>query len=81
MIVWIFIAAIGWPLATHAQGPARSAAGSPASKAALIQAILASRQHPEQAFRSCLGIMRLSAQHNREQMELACQIAHEEARS
>ena len=45
--------------------------------AALIQAILASRQHPEQAFRSCLGILRLSAQHNREQMELACQIARE----
>jgi hypothetical protein len=43
MIVWIFIAvAIGWPLTTHAQGPARPAAGSPtpASKAALIQAIV-----------------------------------------
>ena len=40
MIVWIIIAAIGWPLATHAQGPARPAAGSPTSKAALIQAIV-----------------------------------------
>jgi hypothetical protein len=43
MIIWIFIAvAIGWPLTTHAQGPARPAAGSPApaSKAALIQAIV-----------------------------------------
>jgi Protein of unknown function (DUF2914) len=40
MIVWIIIAAIGWPLATHAQGPTRPAAGSPTSKAALIQAIV-----------------------------------------
>lgn len=41
LIVWIFIAvAIGWPLTTHAQGPSRAAAGSPASKAALIQAIV-----------------------------------------
>ena len=41
MIVWIFIAvAIGWPLTTHAQGPSRPAAGSQASKAALIQAIV-----------------------------------------
>lgn len=43
MIIWIFIAvAIGWPLTTHAQGPARPAAGSPApaSKATLIQAIV-----------------------------------------
>ena len=42
-IVWIFIAvAIGWPLTTDAQGPARPSAGSPApaSKAALIQAIV-----------------------------------------
>jgi len=40
-IVWIFIAvAMGWPLTTHAQSPSRPAAGSPASKAALIQAIV-----------------------------------------
>ncbi len=31
--------------------------------AQLIQAILSSRQHPEQAFRSCLGILRLSGQY------------------
>jgi transposase len=45
--------------------------------AALVQAILASRQHPEQAFRSCLGILRLSGKYNHEQMELACQIARD----
>ena len=41
----------------------------------LIQAILASRRHPEQAFRSCLGILRLSNQVSRLQMETACQLA------
>jgi hypothetical protein len=41
----------------------------------LIQAILASRRHPEQAFRSCLGILRLSSQVSRLQMETACKMA------
>ena len=41
----------------------------------LIQAILASRRHPEQAFRSCLGILRLSSQVSRLQMEAACTMA------
>jgi transposase len=41
----------------------------------LIQAILASRRHPEQAFRSCLGILRLSSQVSHLQMETACQMA------
>jgi transposase len=43
--------------------------------AALVQAILASRQHPEQAFRSCLGILRLGGKYAHDQLELACQIA------
>lgn len=43
----------------------------------LIQAILSSRQHPEQAFRSCLGILRLSSQYARPLMETACQEALE----
>ena len=41
----------------------------------LIQAILGSRRHPEQAFRSCLGILRLSKQYSSSQMETACQMA------
>lgn len=45
--------------------------------AQLIQAILSSRQHPEQAFRSCLGILRLSGQYAQAQMESACQLAKE----
>jgi len=43
--------------------------------ARLVQAILAARRHPEQAFRSCLGILRLSSQASPAQMETACQIA------
>ena len=45
--------------------------------AQLIQAIFASRQHPEQAFRSCLGILRLAGQYTPVQMETACQMAWE----
>jgi hypothetical protein len=44
----------------------------------LIRAILASRRHPEQAFRSCLGILRLSNQYARSQMETACRMARED---
>jgi len=43
--------------------------------AQLVQAIIASRRHPEQAFRSCLGILRLSSQASTLQMESACQVA------
>ena len=42
---------------------------------ALIQAVLTSRQHPEQAFRGCLGILRLASKYTVSQMETACQIA------
>lgn len=45
--------------------------------ALLIQSTLASRQHPEQAFRGCLGILRLSGKYAVSQMEAACQIALE----
>lgn len=45
--------------------------------AALVQAILSSRQHPEQAYRSCLGILRLAGKYAHSQMELACQIAQD----
>ena len=45
--------------------------------AKLIQSIISSRQHPEQAFRSCLGILHLSSQYARPLMETACQEACE----
>jgi transposase len=45
--------------------------------AEFVQKVFASRQHPEQAFRTCLGILRLSGKYARDQIELACQIAQE----
>jgi len=45
--------------------------------AQLVQAILSSRQHPEQAFRACLGILRLTGKYAHAQMETACQMASE----
>jgi transposase len=44
----------------------------------LVRSILLSRRHPEQAFRSCLGILHLSKQYPPTQVEHACQIAREE---
>jgi len=40
--------------------------------AALVEAILADRPHPEQGYRSCLGILRLEKQYGRERLEAAC---------
>ncbi|MDH4066748.1 MAG: IS21 family transposase [Acidobacteriota bacterium] len=41
------------------------------STADLVAAIMASRPHPEQGFRSCLGIMRLGRRHGDERLEAA----------
>jgi transposase len=40
--------------------------------AKLAEAILASRPHPEQGYRSCLGILRLSKKYGGERVEIAC---------
>jgi transposase len=40
--------------------------------AALVEAILADRPHPEQGYRSCLGLMRLARQYGAERTERAC---------
>ncbi len=40
--------------------------------AKLAEAILASRPHPEQGYRSCLGILRLSKKYGAERLEVAC---------
>ena len=40
--------------------------------ASVVEHILASRPHPEQGFRSCLGIMRLSKSYPPERVEAAC---------
>src|SRR6266508_3993696 len=40
--------------------------------ATLVQAILADRPHPEQGYRSCLGILRLAKRYSPERLEAAC---------
>jgi len=43
--------------------------------AQLVEAIMASRPHPELGYRSCLGIMRLSRRYPQPRMEAACRRA------
>jgi transposase len=43
--------------------------------AKLAEAILAARPHPEQGYRSCLGILRLSKAYGTERVEAACERA------
>src|SRR5713226_7362754 len=43
--------------------------------AALVQAILADRPHPEQGYRSCLGILRLAKRYGLPRLEAACALA------
>jgi transposase len=38
----------------------------------VIRRILASRPHPEQGYRACLGLLRLERQHGAERLEAAC---------
>ena len=45
------------------------------STAELANAIMASRSHPEQGFRSCMGLMRLSKTWGPERLEAACRRA------
>jgi transposase len=40
--------------------------------AALVEAILADRPHPEQGYRSCLGILRLAKRYGPARVEAAC---------
>lgn len=39
---------------------------------ALVAAILADRPHPEQGYRSCMGILRLAKQYGNDRLEAAC---------
>ena len=43
--------------------------------AELVEAILADRPHPEQGYRSCLGILRLGKAYGDERLEAACRRA------
>lgn len=42
--------------------------------AALIEIILRSRPHPEQGFRSCIGILRLVTRYDAERLDAACAV-------
>jgi transposase len=53
----------------------RWAADSGAATAQVVETILASRPHPQQGFRSCLGIMRLRKSYGTERLEAACRRA------
>lgn len=53
-----------------------AAAIGPAAEA-LVAAILSERTHPEQGFRSCLGILRRARAHDPDRLEAACRRALE----
>jgi len=40
-----------------------------------VQVLLDSRQHPQQAYRSCLGLLRLGSRYGEERLEAACRRA------
>ncbi|MGV7246716.1 IS21 family transposase [Caballeronia sp. M23-90] len=42
---------------------------------AVIQHLLAGRQHPQQAYRACLGILRMGKSYGRDRLEAACRRA------
>jgi transposase len=42
------------------------------STTALVEAILASRRHPEHGYRSCLGLLRLAKRYGHDRLEAAC---------
>jgi transposase len=50
----------------------REAAAIGDDTAALMDLILRSRPHPEQGFRSCIGILRLEKRHGAERLDAAC---------
>ena len=54
----------------------RAARIGPAT-AILVDVVLRDRPHPEQGFRSCLGILRLARSHGAERLEAACDRALE----
>jgi transposase len=62
---------LGW---THERIQRDAEATGPAT-AALIEAILRTRRHPEQGFRSCVGILRLAKGYGSDRLEAACERA------
>jgi transposase len=50
----------------------REAAATGNDTAALVEIVLRSRPHPEQGFRSCIGILRLRKRYGTERVDAAC---------
>jgi transposase len=50
----------------------RWASKSGGATAEVVERILSSRPHPQQGFRSCLGIMRLGKRYGQDRLEAAC---------
>jgi len=50
----------------------REAAAIGPSTSALVDIIMRERPHPEQGFRSCIGITRLAERYGRQRVEAAC---------
>jgi hypothetical protein len=46
-----------------------------ARTAQLVQALLDARQHPQQAYRSCLGLLGLGSRYGEQRLEAACRRA------
>lgn len=44
----------------------------PSSTASLAEKILATKRHPEQGYRSCLGLLRLGKSYGDDRLEAAC---------
>ena len=59
---------------THERMRRQAEATGPAT-AALIEAVMRSRKHPEQGFRSCIGILRLAKSYGERRLEAACERA------
>ena len=55
----------------------REATANGTDTEALIDRILRTRPHPEQGFRTCIGILRLAKSHGGERLEAACERALE----
>ena len=53
----------------------RWAAGTGPSTAAVVKHILGTRKHPQQGFRTCLGIIRLGERYGQSRLEAACKRA------
>lgn len=60
---------IGW---TH-ERVIREATAVGANAATMVEVIMRERKHPEQGFRTCVGILRLAKQYGTDRLEAACE--------